>query len=105
MTFRLGARSILTQTGPFLGTPGKGTFSLCAPSKWHQVTRLQAQTLLTLLIVDSFVAAMFMSTGSSKAKTAILMLNMGGPKDLTQVEPFLRRLFLDGDIIKLPVQK
>lgn len=48
-----------------------------------------------------------MSTDSSatKAKTAILMLNMGGPKDLTEVEPFLRRLFLDGDIIKLPMQK
>lgn len=42
---------------------------------------------------------------SSQTKTAVLMLNMGGPKDLKQVEPFLRRLFLDGDIIQLPMQR
>ena len=50
-------------------------------------------------------AATCLSTDSSKVNTAILMLNMGGPRDLTEVEPFLRRLFLDVDIIKLPLQK
>lgn len=40
-----------------------------------------------------------------KVKTAILMLNMGGPKTIADVEPFLRELFLDNDIIKLPLQK
>lgn len=34
----------------------------------------------------------------------ILMLNMGGPKSSDEVEGFLTRLFLDRDIIKLPVQ-
>lgn len=33
------------------------------------------------------------------------MLNMGGPKNLDDVEPFLRSLFLDNDIIRLPLQK
>lgn len=56
--------------------------------------------------VDLFnLVASLSSTSASPAKTAILMLNMGGPKDLNEVEPFLRRLFLDSDIIKLPMQK
>ena len=40
-----------------------------------------------------------------KAKTGILMLNMGGPKKAEEVQPFLTRLFLDRDIIKLPWQQ
>ncbi|RWS30932.1 ferrochelatase-like protein [Leptotrombidium deliense] len=41
---------------------------------------------------------------SSAPKTAVLMLNMGGPADLGEVEPFLTRLFTDKDIIPLPMQ-
>ena len=37
-------------------------------------------------------------------KTGIFMLNMGGPKSSDEVQPFLTRLFLDRDIIKLPMQ-
>lgn len=33
------------------------------------------------------------------------MLNMGGPATLSEVRPFLTRLFLDRDIIQLPFQK
>ncbi|EGG22223.1 ferrochelatase [Cavenderia fasciculata] len=40
----------------------------------------------------------------SKPKTAIVMLNLGGPQNLDEVEPFLTRLFSDRDIIKLPFQ-
>ncbi|KAH7639990.1 ferrochelatase [Dermatophagoides farinae] len=43
--------------------------------------------------------------GNKNVKTAILMLNMGGPKTIADVEPFLRELFLDNDIIRLPLQK
>lgn len=39
-----------------------------------------------------------------KAKTGILMLNMGGPGKADEVQDFLTRLFLDRDIIKLPMQ-
>ena len=39
-----------------------------------------------------------------KAKTGILMLNMGGPQTTGEVKDFLTRLFLDRDIIKLPFQ-
>lgn len=34
--------------------------------------------------------------------TAILLLNLGGPVNLAQVEPFLAELFGDRDLIKLP---
>ena len=45
------------------------------------------------------------AAGKNKAKTGILMLNMGGPRKADEVEEFLTRLFLDKDIIKLPFQK
>ncbi|XP_022242485.1 ferrochelatase, mitochondrial-like isoform X2 [Limulus polyphemus] len=41
---------------------------------------------------------------NKKVKTGILMLNMGGPSSLDEVGGFLERLFLDKDIISLPVQ-
>ncbi|KAN0019716.1 hypothetical protein ACTFIU_002938 [Dictyostelium citrinum] len=40
-----------------------------------------------------------------KVKTGILMLNLGGPSKLDEVEPFLTRLFTDKEIFKLPFQK
>jgi protoporphyrin/coproporphyrin ferrochelatase len=39
-----------------------------------------------------------------KAKTGIVMMNLGGPARLDQVEPFLLELFADREIIKLPFQ-
>ncbi|KAJ2556602.1 hypothetical protein EV175_001897 [Coemansia sp. RSA 1933] len=38
------------------------------------------------------------------AKLGILMMNMGGPRTLDDVKPFLQNIFLDRDIIKLPAQ-
>ena len=38
------------------------------------------------------------------AKTGIVMLNLGGPKNLDQVGIFLRNLFLDHELIQLPLQ-
>lgn len=38
------------------------------------------------------------------APTGIVMLNLGGPKNLAEVEPFLQRLFADREIINLPLQ-
>uniref|UniRef100_A0AAY5ENS7 Ferrochelatase n=1 Tax=Electrophorus electricus TaxID=8005 RepID=A0AAY5ENS7_ELEEL len=39
-----------------------------------------------------------------KPKTGILMLNMGGPEKLEDVHGFLLRLFMDTDLMQLPVQ-
>ncbi|KAL4221724.1 hypothetical protein ACF0H5_019979 [Mactra antiquata] len=44
------------------------------------------------------------SSTSSKAKTGILMLNMGGPETLDDVHDFLLNLFKDRDLIQLPAQ-
>lgn len=40
-----------------------------------------------------------------KAKTGIMMLNMGGPENTDEVHDFLLRLFMDKDIIPLPAQR
>ena len=44
------------------------------------------------------------AASAGAAKTGVLMLNMGGPRTADDVEMFLTRLFLDRDIIKLPMQ-
>ena len=41
----------------------------------------------------------------SKVKTGIVMMNLGGPATLDEVEPFLLELFADREIIQLPLQK
>jgi len=40
-----------------------------------------------------------------KPKTAVVMMNLGGPEDQSSVKPFLHRLFSDREIIPLPFQK
>lgn len=40
----------------------------------------------------------------TKPKTAVLMLNMGGPQTVDQVENYLVRIMTDTDMIQLPVQ-
>ena len=45
-----------------------------------------------------YIAAM------GKVKTGIVMMNLGGPANLDEVEPFLLELFADHEIIQLPFQ-
>jgi ferrochelatase len=45
------------------------------------------------------------SSGSAQPKTGIVMLNLGGPATLDDVEPFLLQLFADREIIQLPLQR
>ncbi|MFO7895225.1 MAG: ferrochelatase [Longimicrobiales bacterium] len=42
--------------------------------------------------------------GEKKGGTGVVMLNLGGPKDLSEVRPFLLELFADREIIQLPFQ-
>lgn len=42
---------------------------------------------------------------ASQGPTGIVMMNLGGPKNLDEVNPFLLKLFEDREIIQLPVQK
>jgi protoporphyrin/coproporphyrin ferrochelatase len=41
----------------------------------------------------------------TRAKTGIVMMNLGGPATLDDVEPFLLELFADREIIQLPLQR
>src|SRR5690625_110649 len=42
---------------------------------------------------------------ATKGPTGIVLMNLGGPKTLDDVGPFLTALFADKEIIQLPVQK
>ncbi len=46
----------------------------------------------------------FSMTSSARGGTGIVMMNLGGPATLDDVEPFLVRLFADREIIQLPWQ-
>ncbi|XP_046489298.1 ferrochelatase, mitochondrial isoform X1 [Neodiprion pinetum] len=50
------------------------------------------------------VAAQPRESSTPKAKTGILMLNMGGPQTTDQVHDYLLRIMTDRDMIQLPVQ-
>ena len=43
-------------------------------------------------------------TAPSGGPTGIVMMNLGGPQNLDQVQPFLLELFADREIIQLPLQ-
>lgn len=80
-------------------------------------TRSQPATLFTssrALATASATATTTTTTTSSSSSrppsdgsgTAIVLLNMGGPSTVSEVQPFLSRLFADGDLIPLgPLQK
>jgi ferrochelatase len=42
---------------------------------------------------------------SPRPKTGVVMLNLGGPATLDDVQPFLLELFADREIIQLPFQR
>jgi ferrochelatase len=42
---------------------------------------------------------------ATRIKTGIVMMNLGGPATLDDVEPFLLELFADREIIQLPIQR
>jgi ferrochelatase len=46
----------------------------------------------------------FRDTPAAHGGTGIVMMNLGGPATLDEVEPFLLRLFADREIIQLPFQ-
>ena len=42
---------------------------------------------------------------SVPVKTAVILLNMGGPQNKDEVHPYLKELFQDRELLKLPFQK
>lgn len=56
-------------------------------------------------IARRFSAGREVESPQRKVKTAIMMLNMGGPQSLDQVGDYLLRIMTDRDMIQLPVQR
>lgn len=42
---------------------------------------------------------------TKQAKTVVILLNMGGPQSKEEVHPYLKELFQDRELLKLPFQK
>jgi len=68
-------------------------------------SRLLATTTTTTTNASDVIDDINASSTVIKPKTGVLMLNMGGPETLGDVNGFLTRLFLDKDLMVLPLQK
>uniref|UniRef100_A0A673IRG1 Ferrochelatase, mitochondrial n=1 Tax=Sinocyclocheilus rhinocerous TaxID=307959 RepID=A0A673IRG1_9TELE len=81
---------------------------VCAVVRWSPPVSLCTSVFLRRQ--STAAAAAFASSAAPetqenrKPKTGILMLNMGGPEKLEDVHDFLLRLFMDTDLMQLPVQ-
>ncbi|PNI69878.1 FECH isoform 5, partial [Pan troglodytes] len=72
------------------------------PWRWKSVAAAAAATTETAQHAQG--AKPQVQPQKRKPKTGILMLNMGGPETLGDVHDFLLRLFLDRDLMTLPIQ-
>ena len=48
---------------------------------------------------------MIKENNTQKIKTLIILLNMGGPQNKDEIHPYLKELFQDRELLKLPMQK
>ncbi|XP_065218792.1 ferrochelatase, mitochondrial [Planococcus citri] len=57
-----------------------------------------------VLTEGSLLKTMVTSRRNQSVKTAVVMMNMGGPQHIDQVSDYLHRIMTDRDMIQLPVQ-
>ncbi|XP_039319761.1 ferrochelatase, mitochondrial isoform X4 [Saimiri boliviensis] len=89
----------LRAAGALLRDPlASGSWRACQPWRWKSGVAA-AETAQHALGAKPQV-----QPEKRKPKTGILMLNMGGPETLGDVHDFLLRLFLDRDLMTLPIQ-
>jgi len=60
--------------------------------------------MFSFLVFSKPTSSIIRRFKSSQVKTAIVMLNMGGPQHIDQVPNFLRRIMTDRDMMQLPFQ-
>lgn len=69
---------------------------------------LSAHIVVRCIRADDLISAKVIMRAAShatrRARTGIVMLNLGGPPNQAAVKPFLQRLFSDREIIRLPMQ-
>ncbi len=78
----------------------KGRRRLWSPLFWLVVVIVR-HIFLNIVTLPNVISVLC----RQRPKTAVLMLNMGGPETLDDVHGFLLRLFSDKDLIPLPVQE
>ncbi|KAK6927305.1 Ferrochelatase [Dillenia turbinata] len=76
-----------------------GRSYLCGP---HQKKKTLGQTFCSTGLCTYGVAATGSDPQVAEEKVGVLLLNLGGPETLNDVQPFLYNLFADPDIIRLP---
>jgi len=59
--------------------------------------------LTSILNYNEFIKKPSKTFDFKREKWGVLLLNMGGPDTLEDIEPFLFNLFSDRNIIKLPL--
>ncbi|NP_001358023.1 ferrochelatase, mitochondrial isoform c [Homo sapiens] len=101
----LGANmaAALRAAGVLLRDPlASSSWRVCQPWRWKSGAAAAAVTTETAQHAQG--AKPQVQPQKRKPKTGILMLNMGGPETLGDVHDFLLRLFLDRDLMTLPIQ-
>ncbi|EOD31476.1 hypothetical protein EMIHUDRAFT_364989 [Emiliania huxleyi CCMP1516] len=87
-----------------LAAPSASAWTGCWPARGRVEPRVASDARMVLAMRPSAPAALG-SSGADVAegeKVGVLLLNLGGPDTLDQVEPFLYNLFSDPEIITLP---
>lgn len=64
--------------------------------------KLAGQTFCSMAVCTSGEGAVEVPSHATQEKVGVLLLNLGGPETLHDVQPFLFNLFADPDIIRLP---
>ncbi|XP_055154045.1 ferrochelatase, mitochondrial isoform X4 [Symphalangus syndactylus] len=101
----LGANmaAALRAAGALLRDPlASSSWRVCQPWRWKSGAAAAAAATETAQHAQG--AKPQVQLQKRKPKTGILMLNMGGPETLGDVHDFLLRLFLDRDLMTLPIQ-
>ncbi|XP_054713911.1 ferrochelatase, mitochondrial-like [Uloborus diversus] len=81
-------------------------YLLCCRSRlsYPLINKFDARIYQNSSMKNLIMHARKYSHSARQFKTGILMLNMGGPSSLNEVQDFLTRLFTDRDIMTLPMQ-
>ncbi|KAJ1961127.1 hypothetical protein GGI12_003420 [Dipsacomyces acuminosporus] len=68
------------------------------------MSRILARTCRNTTVQRLPGASAYSTAGGRRPKTGVLLMNMGGPRTQDDVKQFLSNIFLDRDIMTLPVQ-
>uniref|UniRef100_A0A2K6LY51 Ferrochelatase n=1 Tax=Rhinopithecus bieti TaxID=61621 RepID=A0A2K6LY51_RHIBE len=97
-------QSCWSQAGLLVRDLASSSWRVCQPWRWKSGAAAAAVATETAQHAQHAKPQVQPQKRYEKPKTGILMLNMGGPETLGDVHDFLLRLFLDRDLMTLPIQ-